>query len=88
MAHKKGRLDKVKSHFHSEVWEYFIVFNGTAAIIVDGERVGLAKGGVVAIGPREKHLLAECSSDFKVLLLMDKFVKDGKHVQEWSPGFT
>ena len=82
LAYKKGEIDEVKSHYHSEVYEYFIVLNGTAMITINGKDVQLKKGSVIVVEPGEKHLLKECSSDFELLLLMDKFIENDKYMIE------
>lgn len=80
LAYKKGNTKDVKYHYHSEVYEYFIVLNGTAVLTIDNKEIRLTKGTVVVVEPGEKHLLKERSSDFELLLLMDKFVKDDTHI--------
>jgi len=80
LAYKKGDTEKAKCHYHQKAYEYFIVLNGTAVITIDDEEIMLKKWSVVVVEPGEKHLLTKRSSDFELLLLMDKFIENDTHI--------
>ncbi len=82
LAYKKGNNDKKKKHYHSMAHEYFLVLNGTAAIKIEDKEVKLKKGSVVVVEPGEKHWLYDRSSNFEILILMDKFFENDTNITE------
>ncbi len=62
------RPEKLK-HFHSEVFEYFLVSSGHIIMEVDGSEIRVSSGEVLCVEPKEKHMVKECSEDFKCFIV-------------------
>lgn len=78
MAYKSGSAINATKHFHRSTHEYYIVLDGGATLIVNGKSIKLIPNSVVIVEPGEIHSLTESSNDFKLLLIMEKFVPNDK----------
>ncbi len=57
------------AHAHADMHELFIVLEGTARMIVDGETHDLKPGDAIALAPGETHELSNPSNNPIVLLV-------------------
>jgi mannose-6-phosphate isomerase-like protein (cupin superfamily) len=58
-----GRLPAGKSfaaHYHEDMQEVFVVFQGEAEMTVEGRPVRLGAGDAIAVDPREVHQMRNC----------------------------
>lgn len=65
-------------HYHKAMHEYFFLLQGTAVILVDGNKYELAKGDLLVVEPGEAHKVADYSPDMQLLLLMPPPVPNDK----------
>jgi|GEM_PF-812025 len=70
------------THSHADMWEMFIVEEGTGTLVVDGQQIGLEANTCVVVSPGERHELRNPSqADLVVLTIgweMDKLNNPGE----------
>lgn len=67
-----------ENHFHSEMYEIYLVAKGTATAVVNKERVVLKKGDILVVEPREHHTFLESSEDYLHFVIHSSFKEGDK----------
>ena len=78
MAFRNGASVSAQKHFHRTTHEYYIVLEGSANLNINGNSIILKPNSVLIVEPGEIHSLTDASEDFKVILIMEKYVPDDK----------
>ncbi len=78
MAFKSGAKIYAPKHFHRSIHEYYIVLDGEATIFINDKKIRLKPKSVVIVEPGEIHSITDATNDFKVILIMEKFVPNDK----------
>jgi mannose-6-phosphate isomerase-like protein (cupin superfamily) len=77
IAYKQGSggANSKGLHYHRSTYEYWIVVGGSAILhLEDGKMEVLTAGVIVMIAPTDRHNLTDKSEDFKVFMIVDKYV--------------
>jgi mannose-6-phosphate isomerase-like protein (cupin superfamily) len=51
------------AHYHEDMQEVFLIVQGTARMVVEGETIQLARGDAIAVQPREVHRMWNDTSE-------------------------
>lgn len=78
MAFKSGAKISAPKHFHRSTHEYYIVLDGEATISINDNITRLKPKSVVIVEPGEIHSITDATSNFKVILIMERFVPNDK----------
>ena len=65
-------------HYHTKVYEYYVVIFGELTLIVDDKEVVLKAGNICCIEPGEKHMIIRASKDFKCYILKYPHLSEDK----------
>jgi quercetin dioxygenase-like cupin family protein len=68
-------------HRHHQMYEIYLVAQGTSIAEVKGERVVLQAGDMLVVEPGEVHTFVDSSSDYVHFVIQTPFVKDDKVVE-------
>jgi len=55
-----------------------LTFDGEATIFINDKKIRLKPKSVVIVEPGEIHSITDATNDFKVILIMEKFVPNDK----------
>lgn len=69
-------------HYHEEMYEIYLVAQGTSTIRIDNKEVHLQQGDAIAVEPNEVHTFLESSNDYFHFVIQSPFVKGDKKVCE------
>jgi quercetin dioxygenase-like cupin family protein len=67
-------------HFHTDMFEVYLVAQGRSTALVDGERVVLEAGSVLVVEPGEVHTFVEGTPDYYHFVVHTPVVKGDKHL--------
>lgn len=67
-------------HYHEQMYEIYLVAQGTSTIRIDGEEIHLKQGDALAVEPNEVHTFVESSDDYFHFVVQIPFVKGDKIV--------
>ncbi|MFK7804995.1 MAG: cupin domain-containing protein [Anaerolineae bacterium] len=69
-------------HYHEQMYEVYLVGQGTSTMLVDGREVNLKQGDAIALEPNEVHTFTNSSDDYFHFVIHTPFVKGDKIVVE------
>jgi 2-polyprenyl-3-methyl-5-hydroxy-6-metoxy-1,4-benzoquinol methylase len=69
-----------ESHYHSEMYEVYLVAQGQSTAVVDGRRVELKAGDILVIEPGEVHTFVNSTEDYLHFVVHTSFVEGDKHL--------
>jgi quercetin dioxygenase-like cupin family protein len=69
-------------HYHSQMYEIYLVAKGTSTALVNGETVTLQPGDILIVEPHEIHTFTQSSPDYLHFVVQAPFVAQDKHVVE------
>lgn len=67
-----------ETHVHDGMFETYLIARGTSTALVDGRRIGLAAGDMLAVEPGEVHTFIESSDDYLHFVVQSPFVDGDK----------
>jgi quercetin dioxygenase-like cupin family protein len=67
-----------EKHFHSQMYEIYLVAKGEATIVVNDVATDLEEGDMVAIEPGEVHTFINSSEDYLHFVIQTPFIKEDK----------
>ena len=67
-----------ETHFHAQMYEIYLVAEGTSTAQVNGERVTLRAGDVLVVEPGEVHTFLDSSEDYLHFVVHAPFVPNDK----------
>ena len=65
-------------HYHQQMYEIYLVAQGTSTAIVNGKAVALTAGDVLVVEPGEVHTFTASSADYLHFVVQTPFVADDK----------
>lgn len=74
-----------ETHYHAQVYEVYLIARGTSVAVVQGQRVQLGAGDMLAVEPGEVHTFVESSPDYFHFVLQAPFVPGDKVIVESAP---
>jgi mannose-6-phosphate isomerase-like protein (cupin superfamily) len=69
-------------HYHAEMYEVYLIAQGTSTAIVDDEEVSLTAGDILVVEPNEVHTFTNSSANYLHFVIHTPFVKNDKHIVE------
>ena len=69
-----------EKHLHSTMYEIYLVANGSSTIIINGKKINLKEGDMMAVEPGEVHTFKNSSDDYLHFVIHSPFVKDDKQI--------
>lgn len=66
------------NHYHSQMYEIYLVARGCSTAIVDGEPVRLGVGDALVVEPGEVHTFQDSTDDYLHFVIQTPFVKGDK----------
>ena len=67
-----------EEHYHSDMFEIYLIARGTTTIVVSGREVNLKAGDMIAVEPGETHTFLDSSNDYFHFVVQTPFVKEDK----------
>ncbi len=67
-----------EKHYHSEMFEIYLVARGTTTIVVGEKEVNLKEGDMIAVEPGETHTFLDSSKDYFHFVVQTPFVSEDK----------
>lgn len=67
-----------ESHYHTQMYEIYLVAQGQSTAIVEGEMITLQAGNVLVVEPNEVHTFINSSDDYLHFVIHTPFVKNDK----------
>lgn len=82
-----GHLTKARgtAHFHSKVFEYYLIAEGWLNIRVSGKEFVLKQGDVCLIEPGEVHSITKTSEELRCFLVKFPHAPEDKTVVKETP---
>jgi quercetin dioxygenase-like cupin family protein len=71
-----------EKHFHSQMYEIYLIAQGQSVAEVEGERITLKAGDVLVVEPGEVHTFVESSSNYLHFVIQTPFVQNDKTMVE------
>lgn len=71
-----------ETHYHAHMHEVYLVARGTSVALVQGKRVELRAGDMLAVEPGEVHSFVESSADYFHFVLQAPFAPGDKVLVE------
>lgn len=71
-----------EKHFHSQMYEIYLIAQGQSVAEVDGKRVTLKAGDVLVVEPGEVHTFVESSPNYLHFVIQTPFVQSDKTMVE------
>ncbi|MHB9032985.1 MAG: cupin domain-containing protein [Anaerolineae bacterium] len=68
-------------HAHSEMYEVYMVANGSCTALVNGQRVALSAGDLMVVEPGEEHTFIESSPDYLHFVVQTPWLKGDKQLR-------
>ncbi|MCD4684690.1 MAG: cupin domain-containing protein [Anaerolineae bacterium] len=75
-------------HVHRQMYEIYLIAQGSSIAEVGGERVTLQAGDILVVEPGEVHTFLDSSSDYVHFVIQTPFVKDDKFVESGNASVT
>lgn len=72
------------SHYHQQMYEFYLVARGSSTALVNGKPVTLTAGDVLVVEPGEVHTFTESSADYFLFVIQAPFVPGNKVAAERS----
>jgi mannose-6-phosphate isomerase-like protein (cupin superfamily) len=69
-------------HYHAQMYEIYLIAQGTSTAIVAGKEVDLAAGDILVVEPTEVHTFKNSSANYLHFVIHTPFIKDDKHIVE------
>ena len=67
-----------ENHFHSEMYEIYLVAKGTATAVVNKERIVLKEGDILVVEPGEHHTFLESLEGYLHFVIHSPFKEGDK----------
>lgn len=67
-------------HYHEQMYEIYLVAQGTSTILIGEDEVHLKQGDAIAVEPNEVHTFVHSSADYFHFVIQTPFVKGDKVV--------
>lgn len=71
-----------EKHYHSKMYEIYMVGRGTTTIIVNNTQINLHEGDMFVVEPGETHTFLDSSKDYFHFIIQTPFVKGDKFLKD------
>jgi mannose-6-phosphate isomerase-like protein (cupin superfamily) len=71
-----------EKHYHSEIFEVYLIAQGQSVAVVDGQEIKLTAGDMLVVEPHEVHTFVSSSEDYLHFVIHAPFVAGDKHIVE------
>lgn len=65
-------------HYHTQMYEIYLVAQGRSTAIVDGKEITLQPGSILVVEPNEVHTFTNSSDNYLHFVIHTPFVKNDK----------
>lgn len=69
-----------EEHYHSQMYEVYLVAQGQSAAVVDGQKIELKAGDILVVEPGEVHTFVNSTEDYLHFVTQMPFVHGDKHM--------
>jgi len=73
-----------EKHLHKQMFEVYMVANGTTNVVVGDKEVKIKAGDVLVMEPNETHTFLQSSADYMHFVVHVPFEKDDKILVKWE----
>ena len=74
-----------ETHYHAKMYEVYLVARGKSTAVVNGKKILLKAGDMLAIEPQEVHTFVKSSKEYLHFVLHCPFVKGDKILTKELP---
>ena len=71
-----------ENHFHSEMFEIYLIAKGVATAVVNKEKIFLHEGDILIVEPNEHHSFLNSSEDYLHFVIHSPFTEGDKTIVE------
>jgi quercetin dioxygenase-like cupin family protein len=71
-----------EEHYHSQMYEVYLIAQGQSVAVVDGQEIKLKAGDMLVVEPHEVHTFVNSTEDYLHFVIHAPFVDGDKHIVE------